>query len=52
MKIIISQSSDIDTQVDFDSEALHIDDYELARFIENAIYMLQTKLQNIYSSIE
>jgi hypothetical protein len=33
-------------------EALELDEYALARFMENAIQVLEAKIQNIYSSVE
>lgn len=52
MKIIITQSTDTNADVDLDTEALGLDEYALARFMENAIQVLEAKIQNIYSSVE
>jgi hypothetical protein len=52
MKLIIEQDTKKVINLDLDEEALALDDYALADFIENAIHLLKCHLTNLTESLE
>lgn len=52
MKLIIEQDTKKVINLDLDEEALALDDYALADFIENAIQLLKFHLTDLTESLE